>query len=343
MQGNKESLFDIEPLLQYLSSIDNSRNYWMVRTMGGLYYGDFIRNNFIAIGFDDISLEEINSLPDNFNTAKEMLKIKLSDKYEDISQHGYYASQLLHFAREIKVNDIVIIPSISSAHVAIGIVRSGLYEEPHPILNSDHVCAFKKRRIIEWKVYCRRQKLPPVLQLIFGSRHAVTNITNYSPYVDSLLNNCYYKEDKLHLVLNIKTRADVSMNDFFCLEQVRLWAEDFCQEIGYPVDSPIVMKIQMESPGKMRLESKHILGLLALGFFIITLTGGGLQFSTEDGLNIYTNGLPGAINEYLDRKADREMQRKIIQGLDSLKIENPQDIAPFIELLRVKNEGRRKY
>ena len=80
-----------------------------------------------------------------------------------------------------------------------------------------------------------------------------------------------------------------------------------------------------------------------MGFFIITLTGGGLQFSTEDGLNIYTNGLPGAINEYLDRKADREMQRKIIQGLDSLKIENPQDIAPFIELLRVKNEGRRKY
>ena len=35
------------------------RNYWLVRTDGGNYFEDFTRNNYIAIGWDYLTLERL--------------------------------------------------------------------------------------------------------------------------------------------------------------------------------------------------------------------------------------------------------------------------------------------
>ena len=46
--------FDLTTLANDLKKLNNSRKYWMVRTVGGTYYGDFVRNNYIAVGFNNI-------------------------------------------------------------------------------------------------------------------------------------------------------------------------------------------------------------------------------------------------------------------------------------------------
>lgn len=338
-QSNQIDLTSIIPQLEALTV---PRRYWMVRTMGGTYYGDFIRNNYIAIGFDEVSLSTLERLPANYNQAKEALKIIFADKYEDMNQHGYYSSQLLHFYREIKENDVVIIPSNGASHVAIGIVQGGMYEEENPVFDSEHVCTFKKRRRVAWKVFCRRGNLPPMLQLVFNSRHPVSNVDSYAPYVDSLLNDCYYKDDKLHLVLRIKTRRDVTMNDFFCLNQIKLWAEDFCSKAGYPIDDPIVIKIQMESPGNVNLSTKCIIGALTIGILIVLISGGGFEYSLPNGqrIDMHTDGLLKAISDYKDRSMDRELVNSVKNSLDSLNIDTAKDIGPYLELMRIRNEGR---
>lgn len=331
---------DLSSLISRMEALTVPRNYWMVRTMGGTYYGDFIRNKYIAIGFDEVSLTTLENLPSNYNQAKEALKLIFSDRYEDMSQHGYYSSQLLHFYQEIKENDVVIIPSTGASHVAIGIVQGEVYEEANPILDSEHVCAFKKRRRVTWKIFCRRGNLPPMLQLVFNSRHPVSSVNSYAPYIDSLLNDCYYKDDKLHLVLRIRTRDEVSMDDFFNLRVVKEWAEEFCAEIGYPIEEPIAMKNQMESPGWLRLSTKSLIGLLAFGGLMVGIAGGGVKWSQEEGLNMHTNGILNSISDFLDRKAERELLEPIKKSLDSLKIDSLKDIEPYLELLRIRNEGR---
>ncbi len=310
----------------------------MVRTMGGAYYGDFVRHGYTAIGFDEITLDILRQLPTNPNDAKEKLKPYIATNYEGVSKYGYYASQLLHFYRDMKEGDVVLIPSNGASHIAIGIVESDMYEERNPVLDSEHVCRFKKRRRIAWKVYCRRSNLPPTLQLVFNSRHPVSKVSNYAPYIDSLLNDCYYKDEKMHLVLRIKTRNDVTMDEFFCFSQIKSMAEQICLEIGYTIDDPIVIKIQMESPGACRLISKSVVALLVVGLIVVGISGGGLECSREKGLQMHTDGLLHAVSDYLDRRANRQMVESIARSLDSLKVDSVKDIEPYLEILQLEHK-----
>ena len=42
--------FDVEKLIKYIEPIKDGTNYWLVRTMGGDYYDEYVDKHFIAIG-----------------------------------------------------------------------------------------------------------------------------------------------------------------------------------------------------------------------------------------------------------------------------------------------------
>ena len=58
---NMTGTFDLTSLIEHLESLTTQRNYWMVRTMGGNYYGDFIRHGYVAFGYDAITLEDLST------------------------------------------------------------------------------------------------------------------------------------------------------------------------------------------------------------------------------------------------------------------------------------------
>ena len=176
--------FNFEDLIDDLKNLNEEQNYWMVRTMGGTYYGVFIRGNYVAIGYNNISLEDLQHLPETDNAAKEALKAMFHHRYPNIRNSGYPVAQILRFTREIQQGDVVIIPSSGATHVAIGTVIGNMYEETTPIIDDEHYCDFKKRRHIEWKYFGRRSTLPPTLQLMFNSRHILSDVSNYAPYIE---------------------------------------------------------------------------------------------------------------------------------------------------------------
>ncbi len=320
----------------------------MVRTVGGTYYGDFVRNNYIAVGFNNISLKDMEILPEKEDKAKEILKGIFSDRYPDYRNTGYPVSQLLHFTRNIKIGDIVVIPSSSATHAAIGVVQSDMYEEENPVLDSDHHCNFKKRRSIKWLLYRRRSQLPPALQLMFASRHILSDVTSYGSLIDSVTNDFYIKDDLVHLVLRINTKDEVSLDDFCDLKAINTLIDGFCHRYGLIPSSDnidIKMKVQMESPGWLRLSAKKLSELAVFGLIIVTFTGGGIKYESKNGtsFNLYTDGILGALSKYLDKEADRELIKAAAHAIDSLKIKSPEDIKPIIEILEKKNQGREKY
>ena len=102
----------------------------------------------------------------------------------------------------------------------------------------------------------------------------------------------------------------------------------------------------MESPGWLRLTGKGIFGLLLFGLTINGVCGGGVDFDsspTKTTGKIYTNGIIGAWNEYLDRKADRELKRAAARAIDSMKIQKPEDVDAIIRLIETQNQIRNKY
>lgn len=135
------------------------RNYWLVRTNGGNNYQDFALHDYIAIGWDYITLNALNT-----KTHEELRKIieiqsknktnryaddELDDSDDDegdivIKSDSSDEStskmptgtitgiinKLDGFVNSIKIDDIVLIPSKSYQKISIGIVRGNVYEDP---------------------------------------------------------------------------------------------------------------------------------------------------------------------------------------------------------------------
>lgn len=330
-------------LENFARQISGERRYWLVRTMGGDYYSEFVKDNFIAIGYNFITLQDLKSLPDNETISKEILTSMFEDRMDIPSERSHYAiGQILRFYREISIGDVVIVPSRGSHSVSFGIVESSIYED---IKNqhSQDACQFSKRIQINWKTTKARGYLNPNLQLMFNSRHIISNVDGYSSYIDSLMSGFYVKEGEAHLTLRINSEDNISTGQFFAMYQIFDIVNRFCQKNGIPDRTDdIVWKIQMESPGDTRLISKSIRILGYVGITVVAIVGGGLKID-KIGLDLSTKGLIGNYNEYLDREVDRDLKMSIKSKLDSLKLETPEDFNSAIKLLETQNTTRTPY
>ncbi|WP_129698252.1 hypothetical protein [Parabacteroides goldsteinii] len=326
-------------------SINSEVKYWMMRTMGGDFYKEFVEDGFIAIGYNEITTEDLKALPESDNLSKDVLATKLKDRNENITNAGYPASQILKFYRDMKVGDFVVVPGRSSHYVSFGIITSDVYEAEDKYLHSADLCPFAKRRTVNWKKSTVKFKLNPSLQLMFNSRHIISGVDDYAQYIDSLLNDFYVKDDETHLVLRINTEGDINAGNFFAIYKIFEIVDNFCVEYGIPeTTANLVMKIQLESPGNVRLSSKHLLILGLVGFSILSINGGGLKINAGNfNFDLSTDGLIGMYNEYLDREVDRNLKESIKSSLDSLDMSTPQNMEYAVKLLEELNNSREKY
>lgn len=333
---------NITYLNDYVQTVEHSNSYWMVRTMGGDYFDEFVEHGFIAIGYDDIHLSELRDINPDDGVALTQLKHRVAKIYEGVLRPGHIVSQLMRFCKGLAVGDIVVLPGHSSYRLAICRIIGEVYEEVNP----GNGCPFMKRIPIKVLSKPYRSSLPPKAQLMFNSRHPISDISYYAQYIDSAVLDFYNKNDETHIVLRINTDDDVNVSAFYDIQQLFKITENFCREQGIEgVSSEVVMKVQMESKGALHFISanKKFLAFLALG--VLFLNGGGLKISYGDfNLDLSTEGIFAQYNEYMDRKVDRELKRSIKSSLDSLDIKTPEDFkTAVIELYKQQNEGREKY
>lgn len=336
---------NINNLNDYVQSVSYSANYWLVRTMGGQYYNDFVENGFIAIGYNEITLRKLQELNDDDKLATAELKQDIAEHHQATINHpGHAASQLLRFARNICAGDIVVVPSRGN-EVAICRVTGGIYEDINAT-DENNSCPFFKRIPVRIEKQTYRYKMSTKAQLMFNSRHPISDITQYSAYIDNTVLDYYNKGTETHLLLRINTDLDVSASTFYGVDELFKLAEGFCKQHEIEGSaSDVTMKVQMESPGWIHFITKNKRFLGVLGAVILLINGGGLKIDIDDvHVDLSTDGLIKNINEYLDRSQDREIRQSIKETLDSLKIETPEDYQKaVIELYKTQNEARNKY
>lgn len=336
-------------LEELIPEVSEERGYWLVRSMGGRYYDEFVDSGFIAIGFEDVSLNEVKFAVTTENPPVELKKI--IDSKEAIDEkdekrldytRSYGTSQLIRFNSELKEDDIVVIPSSSDKYmIAIGIIESNVYELDKKDLNVDTrtYCQFRKRRNISIIKQISREALNPEMNTMFNSRHIISDVSKYAEYIDSNIRDFYQKGDKTFLILRVKQEEDISALDFSLVTDLIDVVGGFCKESNIEFDKQsIKMKVYVQSPGAISIFASMPGIILVLGIAIsffkgVEFNGWGMDFKTTSGLENISK-LIISFAEYMDRKQYRKSDETIRKKLENLDIDTPEDVRMLLEEMR---------
>ncbi|KAF5046573.1 hypothetical protein DSECCO2_469380 [anaerobic digester metagenome] len=339
-------------LVQSLPKVTADRKYWMVRSMGGDYYGEFTQRGFIGIGYNEILLDEIKLASSYNEKANEQLRLIIESKeiktLDDDEPYNstYAAAQMLKFYSDIKIGDIIVIPGKSSLKLTIAEVTSNAYEEQR-ISPVTGYCQFKKRRKIKVLKETTRPSLNPEMQLMFNSRHIISNVDKYAEFIDSTVYDFYQKDGTTFLVLRVKQENEINAVDFNLIPEIIKTIEDFSIDFKFKFNrDDVKMKICVQSPGDMLVfAQQHWEVIMLIGATITWLKGLEIEigkFVKFKVPSVFENvtHLINAYNLYLDKKADRHFKDIMRKKLENMDIDTP---SSFTKVMSEFNKGREKY
>lgn len=328
-----------ETFLHDVKSIKDETQYWLVRTMSGDYYNHYVEEDFIAIGYNEITVDDLKHLPQKEKPARKVLQEMLRKRRDNIKNTGYPSSQMIRFAREMKVGDIIIVPASSSYKVTFGVIKSDLYQETKN-LHIEGRCPFAKRRNVEWLKTSPRHLLPAELQLMFNSRHIISEVNGYAPFIDNYLNDFYTKGDMTYLVLRVKQEQILSADDFTLIGDLMELFNEYSSDYGMGLTSKdIGMKMCVQSPGDILAFAQSPEGIAVIGLIVMFIKGGTFSINCgEFHLNtkVPTIGetfvqIASSVRSFLNDDRRRKTIKRLESKLDNMDIETP---AAIIELMK---------
>lgn len=195
-------------VIKELDVISSERGYWFVRTDNGMNFETYLKDGFIGIGWNEITLEDLLKL-----TPKDV-KAKIAEKYGydlEIAKGKSKATSVynkLKRFRDIKSGDVVIIPSYASNRLAFGIVEdTHVYIE----LSKTEDCNYYKRKKVRWVVNKDIDTLDSKFYEIKITRHAISNVKPYENYIDIVISTFYFKDNTGNLVFDVNKNEDINL------------------------------------------------------------------------------------------------------------------------------------
>lgn len=337
----------INEIFENIVKVRAERQYWLVRTMGGDFFQEYVSRGYVAIGYNEVSLSEIKFAVSGGKQASEILK-QIFDSNEslikcegdDETNTQYATNQLLKFYRDINVGDILVMPGRSSDVVAIAVVQSEVYEEQN-VSRLEGICNFIKRRRIKVLKTTFRSKLNPALQLMFNSRHIVSNANNYAPYIDNCISDFFQKDGYTNLVLRVKEENDIRASDFGVVADLIDLVDEFARYNNLQINvDDIKAKMCVQSPGDILMFAQSWEGITLIGLFILLLKGGELSYNQTDGFKIRVVNLLEALSDFMDRRRDREFKKTMQKKLENMQIETPEEL---MKIMKEHNDKRKPY
>lgn len=306
--------------------VDSKRNYWFMRTYGGETYSDFLRNNYIGIGFNSVPLKYINDTKSRkdveaFKRLKEYIEIK-----EDVisSTATKYTNQLLQFHHNMKDGDIVIIPNKNSDYYSIGIIQgeSWVMEgDNRTFQHKDKFIKFpEKRRNVEWVKTVEKHDIKNDIGGSLNIRQTISKVNHVSEKIEGFISSVFIKEKQMYLVIKIDQDEDINafaLNDF--LSTTIYFYKEFCKENGIEENEDLFIKIKLQSRGKLVLKAAAY-GAVFSVMVMMALTQDA-EFNVEYG-DFKINGKSGdgvlkSWSDFKDGDLEREMKYEIFQ--DSMR------------------------
>lgn len=332
---------DFKKILTGLTEISLNKKYWFVRTMSGDYYPDFLSGGFIAIGYNEVILFDINSVKIKGGYDEEKLAARVLKSFPEETRPKYIATQLIDFVYSIQKGDIVVIPSDNSSLLSFAEVIDG-----HTyIQNKPDSCPFVKRKKVKYlKTNVPIDSLDPRFYKLKYTQRTVSHIdSDIIPLIDSTINTLYIKNKNAHLALDIRQRTPIKATHLFetwlSIFQI---AEDFSTEYGLSIKKDdFEVKLNLQSPGSLEFISYVAEGIILISIILAALVGADLKAKfKEHEMEFHSEGWFEKYNRYLNSKIDRKLKQKLIDKLGEMDIK-PEDINNLLKQLQ-KNESTRQ-
>lgn len=298
--------------------------YWLVRADGGKYYDDFFLNNFIAVADNEITLEVIEEYEENSIAGMtiEHYKELYANTYPDWKkqQISHAASRLQKFRDDMKIGDLVIVPSRRSTHFLIGVITSDVFEVLEEELMpqtevSYSVNHFLKRRNVTWVKEVSRNEISEKLHWVLSAHQTIFDLKEHRDYINQLLAPIYIQDGKCHSTLKIDKKSGLNTHEWYDFYSL-------VKKISKDSDDEVVVKSNVQSPGLIEIVTGQT-DILTAVTILVTLTG--IFFSKIKIGNIEVLGLvPYFFNEgRLQRKRMKEENKsiEINNGIKQIELE----------------------
>ncbi|SDK92833.1 hypothetical protein SAMN04487898_11346 [Pedobacter sp. ok626] len=248
----------VKEIVEVSSEID----YWFFRTDGGNYFETFLDHDFIAIGWNNITLAdirdktilEVKSKIERVEVMPEesrSIKHKVSDIYNKVSRFDQF-----------KKGDIIVIPSVNSQLLAFGEI---IDEKAYQAKSGVNGCQYEKRRLVKWLTPGIPLKdLDPTFDKMRRGWHTVINVNAFDYYIDSVIHSVYIKDGNSHFVLKVQQRDDINLKD---LAEVLLGLQNLMDVVNQEFQlgeniSESTIKIYLQSPGLFNIKNSGLALLL---------------------------------------------------------------------------------
>lgn len=232
-----------------INTIPNEQKYWHIRTDSGQYFEIFLEGSFIAIGWNDITVHDLERL----SPVEVKAKIARIDETIDLGTRSGKQratdiyNKILRF-HNLKKDDIIVIPNINSNTLAFGkILESPTYVSAP----NENGCEYTKRKRVMWLERRELALLDPVFYKIKWPRHSISEINNLGYYIDSVINTVYRKNDQSHLVFRATTANEIN---FRALGELLIDLSDLMKAVNNEfslnedIDASSV-RLYLQSPG----------------------------------------------------------------------------------------------
>lgn len=339
-----------EQILELINLIDvplisDDINFWLIRTQSGMYYDEFISENFVALGWNYLKEEQVKESKKSKEDRANILEF--IQKEYDSKQPGMILNKSDRFINGIKENDIIMIPSEKSEKITFALAKeyyedtsleSKEYENEALIESgwSDTLeikCPYSKRRKIEIIKTISNENLNPNLYRALVSYHGLSQINDSSSYILSSIYPIYYYKDNLSIIFRVRSRAKIDALDY---SSFLLFSSSILQEFN--PSNTVSVKSNVQSPGDIIIEIADF-GIDALKDNLLLILGlwaaiGGGKFlgfefhSFADIIISFKEHSSKMKNEELDRKVkqidieDRKLDTEIKKiDLDNKKID----------------------
>lgn len=315
--------FDIEKGIESVRVVDGNRNYWFVRTYGGKTYGDFIQNNYVGIGFNDVPLKYIEDCRERNESAIKNLREYIESKYPyRDGATSKWINQLIAFHYTVKEGDIVVVPDKNSDKFTVGVVESDVYvvsDNRTFFHNEKHEQFPEKRRKIKWQSNVEGLDTKDFKGISSG-RQALARVDHYGDIIEGFVSSVFIREDQMHLVLKINQHEDINAFDLSdMLSGITYFYNEFCLEYGIEPNRDLTIKIKLQSEGKARVKGAvwaGVFGVLLVtslakdASFKVSLLGQELELETGEGVG---NVILDIVN------AKHENRMEFLKYQDSIK------------------------
>lgn len=237
-----------ESIITNLPQVDPKTKYWLVRGEGGAFYDDFVINNYIAIGWNEISVKEVDQNIGSSDTIRAKLISSKGLPFNTPNKRtmGSAAKQMIRFQSDIRPGHIVLVPSYNSDMFSVGEVIGEAYTEG----NEENLltCPYKKRRKIQWIGKFNRYRADPILQKVVYAAHTVSEITQYKSFINRATFDTYVEGEDMHMTFHVRHEDGIDLDTLSTL----LTSYNDLNKILYPSEK-VKVRLNVQSPGPIEI------------------------------------------------------------------------------------------